>query len=92
MKIVTPYYTITPESIARERERLFEKARHDEAQALHHARQVGFAEGYAESFIAAQGEDTAIVRTKIAKNLLNRNIPISIVTEVTGLSEAEIEG
>ena len=38
MKIVPPYYTITPESITRERERLLDKARHDEAQALHNAK------------------------------------------------------
>jgi predicted transposase/invertase (TIGR01784 family) len=36
---ISAYYTITASSEFRESERLYEKARHDEAQALHHARQ-----------------------------------------------------
>ena len=36
---IGPYSMMTRESIQQERERLFEKARHDEAQALHHAKQ-----------------------------------------------------
>jgi hypothetical protein len=36
---INAYYTITASSEFRERERLWEKARHDEAQALRHARQ-----------------------------------------------------
>ena len=39
------YYKITASSEFRERERLREKARHDEAQALHHARQEGMEKG-----------------------------------------------
>jgi predicted transposase/invertase (TIGR01784 family) len=35
---INAYYTITASSEFRERERLYEKARHDEAQALHHAK------------------------------------------------------
>lgn len=35
---INAYYTITASSEFRERERLFDKARHDEAQALRHAR------------------------------------------------------
>ena len=34
---INAYYTITASSEFRERERLYAKARHDEAQALHHA-------------------------------------------------------
>jgi flagellar biosynthesis/type III secretory pathway protein FliH len=45
---ISAYYTITASSEFRERERLYEKARHDEAQALHHAREVGEAEGMAK--------------------------------------------
>jgi predicted transposase/invertase (TIGR01784 family) len=36
---ISAYYTITASSEFRESERLYEKARHDEAQALHHARE-----------------------------------------------------
>ena len=36
---IGPYSMMTRESIQQERERLFEKARHDEAQALYHAKQ-----------------------------------------------------
>jgi hypothetical protein len=38
---INAYYTITASSEFRERERLWEKARHDEAQALRHARLEG---------------------------------------------------
>lgn len=38
---IGPYSMMTRESIQQERERLFEKARHDEAQALYHAKQKG---------------------------------------------------
>lgn len=36
---INAYYTITASSEFREKERLRAKARHDEAQALHHAKQ-----------------------------------------------------
>ena len=38
---ISPYSMMIRESIQQERERLFEKARHDEAQALYHAEQKG---------------------------------------------------
>lgn len=38
---INAYYTITASSEFREKERLREKARHDEAQALYHAKQEG---------------------------------------------------
>jgi chromosome segregation ATPase len=41
---ISAYYTITASSEFRERERLYEKARHDEAQALRHARLEGIKE------------------------------------------------
>jgi hypothetical protein len=38
---ISAYYTITASSEFRERERLWEKARHDEAQALENAEKRG---------------------------------------------------
>ncbi len=60
----------------REAERLRSKARHDEAQALHHARR--------------EGSDARAI--SIAKMLLNRNRPIDEIAEDTGLTREEIEG
>jgi len=45
---VNAYYSITASEKFREIERLREKARHDEAQALHYAKQEGMAEGRKE--------------------------------------------
>ena len=56
-------------------ERLREKARHDEAQALHHAEQRGAAKRSIE----------------IARKLLKRNRPIDEIMEDTGLTYEEIE-
>lgn len=50
---INAYYKITASSEFRERERLREKARHDEAQVLHHARQEGRAEGALSNMIEA---------------------------------------
>ena len=72
---INAYYTITASPEFREKERLREKARHDEAQALHHARQEGATERSIE----------------IARKLLKRNRPIDEIIEDTGLTSAEIE-
>ena len=60
-------------------ERLREKARHDEAQALYHAEQEGIQKGIAERSI------------EIARKLLKRNRPIDEIVEDTGLTREEIE-
>ena len=46
---INAYYKITASPEVRELERMREKARHDEAQALHHAKMVGRAEGRADT-------------------------------------------
>ena len=76
MAAVNSYYT-SPEF--REIERLREKARHDEAQALYHAEQKGIQKGAAERNI------------EIARKLLKRNRPIDEIVEDTGLTREEIE-
>ena len=68
---IGPYSMMTRESIQQERERLFEKARHDEAQALYHAKQK--------------------VKTEIARNLLEMGMSLDQITQVTSLTQKEIE-
>ena len=76
---INAYYTITASSEFRERERLFDKARHDEAQALRHAKKVGHEEGRAEGKI------------EIARNGLRLSLPTDTIQQLTGLSAEEIE-
>ena len=76
---INAYYTITASPEFREIERLREKARHDEAQALYHAEQDGIQKGIAERNI------------EIARKLLKRNRPIDEIVEDTGLTREEIE-
>ncbi len=72
---INAYYTITDSSEFREKERLRAKARHDEAQALYHARREGKQEE----------------KYEIAKKLLKRNRPIDEIVEDTGLTYEEVE-
>lgn len=63
----------------REAERLREKARHDEAQALHHAKQEGIQQGVSERNI------------EIARNALQMGMTIDDIVKLTGLARDEIE-
>ncbi len=72
---INAYYTITASSEFRELERLREKARHDEAQALYHAKKEAKREANFE----------------FAQKLLKRNRPIYEIVEDTGLTYEEIE-
>lgn len=72
---INAYYTITASSEFREIERLREKARHDEAQALYHARQEGISERNIE----------------IARNALRRGLSVDDVVDITGLTHEEVE-
>ena len=80
---INAYYTITASPEFREVERLREKARHDEAQALHHAKQEGRREGRQEGISERNIE--------IARNLLKMGLPLEQVTIATGLERTEIE-
>ena len=64
-------------------ERLREKARHDEAQALYHAEQKGIQQGIQKG--------AAERNIEIARKLLKRNRPIDEIVEDTGLTREEIE-
>ncbi len=87
-KAINAYYSITASSEFRELERLRAKARHDEAQALHHAELKGKAIGRAEGI--AEGE--ARGKAEIARKMLKRNRPMNEIMEDTGLTCEEIEG
>jgi len=76
---INAYYTITASSEFRELERLREKARHDEAQALHHAKQEGKLEGRLEG------------KLEVARNLLKISLSIDQIVAATGLTEDEIK-
>lgn len=93
--------TVTPEFL--EIERLREKARHDEAQALHHAMLVGKAEGRAEGILVgiaegkAEGKMEGLAEGEKAKALdialkaLNKNMSVNDIIDLTGLTQEEIE-
>ncbi len=72
---IKAYYTITSSSEFREKERLREKARHDEAQALYNARREGKQEE----------------KYEIARKLMKRNRPVDEIVKDTGLMYEEIE-
>ena len=72
---INAYYTITASSEFREKERLREKARHDEAQALFHAEQKG-----------KQKE-----KIEIAQNMIADNEPMEKIIRYTGLAKEDIE-
>jgi hypothetical protein len=72
---IDAFHSITVSPEFREIERLYAKARHDEAQALHHERL----------------EAEAATKRIIAKNCLQKSIPLDTIVEITGLSRDEVE-
>ena len=71
----------------REIERLREKARHDEAQALYHAEQQGIQKGIQQGIQKGVAEE----KLEIARNLLKINLPLDQIAMVTGLSQEDIK-
>lgn len=67
-------------------ERLREKARHDEAQALYHAEQKGVQKGIQEGL--QKGASARSI--EIAQRLLKRGRPIEEIMEDTGLTYQEV--
>ena len=82
-------------SESHEIERLREKARHDESQALYHAEQKGIQKGIQRGIQKGiqQGiqKGAAEEKLEIAKSLLKINLPLDHISRVTGLAIAEIE-
>ncbi len=63
------------------------KALLDEQSALDYAESRGRAEGRLEGKLEGKLEGTL----EIAANMLQKGLPVSLIAEVTGLSEMEIE-
>lgn len=84
---INAYYTITASSEFRERERLYEKARHDEAQALHHAKQEGKQEGMQEGMQKGMLEE----KFEIARKMKAVGTPFDQIMQFTDLSYSEVE-
>ena len=76
---INAYYSVANSSEYREMERLREKTKHDEAQALYSAEQRGIKQGKTEGII------------EVARNLIADNMPLEQVMRVTGLTLNEIE-
>ena len=72
---ISAYYSVTASPEFHEIERMREKARHDEAQALSHAKQEGLQEG----------------KLEIARNLIATGMPLRQISAVTGLTQREVE-
>jgi len=86
-RAINAYHTITASPEFREIERMREKARHDEAQALYHAKQEGIQEGI------RQGIQQGILERniEIAKNLIRLGMPLHQIAAATGLTQTEAE-
>ena len=82
--------SITASPEFREAERLYSKARHDEAQALHHAKLEGRQEGMIEGMQKGKIEGAIEKAYAIAKNLLQENFPIEAIVAAAGLSKGEV--
>ena len=72
---INAYYTITASPEFREKERLREKARHDEAQALYHAK------------LEAKLE----AKMQIAQNMIGLGLSLDQIVTATGLSWEDIK-
>jgi len=88
---IDAYYTITASSQFREMERLRAKARHDEAQALHHAKQEGMQEGMQKGMQEGMQKGISQRSAEIAKSLLKMGMPLDQIVQVTGLTPEELD-
>lgn len=88
---IDAYYTITASPEFREVERLREKARHDEAQALYHAEQKGMQRGRQEGKLEGRLEGKLEGKYEIVRNALQMQVPLPDIVKLTGLSYEEIE-
>ena len=84
---ISAYYSITASAEFREIERLREKARHDEAQALYNAEQKGLQKGIQKGMQKGMQQG----KSEIAKNLIEMGMPVNQIAAATGLTHEEIE-
>jgi len=80
---INAYRTVTTPAEHRELERLREKAKHDEAQALLAAELRGEARGKAIGISTGKAE--------VTQNLIRMGMSIRQVAEATGLTQREVE-
>ena len=96
---ISAYYSITASEEFREIERMREKARHDEAQALYNAEQKGIQKGMQEGMQKGiqKGIQEGIQKgisernIEIAKNLVKLGMPLQQIATATGLTKEEVE-
>jgi predicted transposase/invertase (TIGR01784 family) len=84
---IEAYKTVSNSAEFRELDRMLAKARHDEAQALSHAKEEGIVEGEKIGLAKGKREGTLTV----AKNLLLINLPLDQIVKATGLTYKEVE-
>ena len=80
---INAYYSITASPEFHEIERMREKARHDEAQALHTAEQKGIQKGIQKGMRQE--------KIGIARNLIKIGMPPQQISAATGLTQGEVE-
>ena len=100
---ISAYYSITASEEFREIERMREKARHDEAQALYNAEQKGIQKGMQEGIQKGiqegrqKGMQEGIQQgisernIEIAKNLVKLGMTLQQIVTATGLTAEEVE-
>ena len=84
---INAYYTITASPEFQEIERLREKARNDEAQALYHAEQQGIQKGIQQGIQKGASERNV----EIARAMLTEGLRLDTIANCTGLTRQEIE-
>ena len=104
---IKAYQTVSNSAEFRELDRMLAKARHDEAQALAHAKEEGRVEGEKIGLVKGKEEGKREGRVEgkregrvegkregtlaIAKNLLLINLPLDQIVKATGLTHEEVE-
>jgi predicted transposase/invertase (TIGR01784 family) len=88
---IEAYRNVAVSKDFQEAERMRSKARHDEAQALHHARQEGLQEGLQKGLKEGIQEGEYRGVASVARNALAMGMPIEDIEKLTGLTRKEIE-
>jgi len=83
--------TASSEFLEREIERLREKARHDEAQALYNAKQEGVQEGFQKGFQKGLQKGISDRNVQIARAMAADGQPVDKIVRYTGLTQKEVE-
>lgn len=85
---------ITSDAVLRRRQevdRLYDKARHDEAQALYHAEQEGFIEGFVQGFLRVWNNAEKQASKEFLCQIVNSDHFLDRVAQERGLSQTQTE-